>query len=112
MIDSAFMTNGIHRCAAGYLQAIVDKMRAAGGLFIADEVQSGFGRMGTHMWGHQHHGVVPDFVTIGKPAGNGHPIGAIITRAEILSRFVRTGRSFPPLAAAMSPVRRGLPCLT
>ena len=94
MIDSAFMTNGILDAPPGYLQAIVKRVRAAGGLFIADEVQSGFGRMGTAFWGHRHHGVVPDFITIGKPAGNGHPVGAVITRPEILDRFTRSGPFF------------------
>lgn len=89
MVDSAFMTNGIIEVPQGYLAAVVDKIHAAGGLFIADEVQSGFGRMGSHLWGHQHHGVVPDFVTLGKPAGNGHPIGVVITRPEILDHFTR-----------------------
>jgi 4-aminobutyrate aminotransferase-like enzyme/aminoglycoside phosphotransferase (APT) family kinase protein len=87
IIDSAFMTNGILDVPSGYVSALVKKTHAAGGLFIADEVQSGFGRMGTAMWGHAHHGVVPDFVTIGKPAGNGFPLGVIITRAEILEKF-------------------------
>jgi 4-aminobutyrate aminotransferase-like enzyme len=94
MIDSAFMTNGMLDAPAGYLRAVCDRVRAAGGLFIADEVQSGFGRMGTAMWGHQHHGVVPDFVTIGKPAGNGHPIGAVITRPEIVEHFTRRAAFF------------------
>ena len=94
MIDSAFMTNGILDAPAGYLRGIVERVRAAGGLFIADEVQSGFGRMGTAFWGHQHHGVTPDFITIGKPAGNGHPVGAVITRPEILDRFTRDGPFF------------------
>ena len=70
---------------------VVEKVRTAGGLFIADEVQSGFGRMGSDMWGHRHHGVVPDFITIGKPAGNGHPLGVVMTRPEILEHF--TGES-------------------
>ena len=94
MIDSAFMTNGMLDAPAGYLSRVVDKIRAAGGMFIADEVQSGFGRMGTALWGHQHHGVVPDFVTIGKPAGNGHPLGVIVTRAEILHHFTKTAPFF------------------
>ena len=59
MTDSAFMTNGILDVAPGYLQSVVDRVRAAGGLFIADEVQSGYGRMGTHFWGHRHHGSTP-----------------------------------------------------
>lgn len=94
MVDSAFMSNGMLDVPEGYLSAVVGKIRAAGGLFIADEVQSGFGRMGTAMWGHQHHGVVPDFVTIGKPAGNGHPIGVLITRPEILDHFTKTAPFF------------------
>lgn len=94
MVDSAFMTNGMLDVPQGYLSAVASKIRAAGGLFIADEVQSGFGRMGTAMWGHQHHGVVPDFVTIGKPAGNGHPIGVLITRPEILDHFTKTAPFF------------------
>ncbi len=94
MIDSAFMTNGILDAPPGYLTGIVSRVRAAGGLFIADEVQSGFGRMGTHFWGHRHHGVTPDFITIGKPAGNGHPVGAVITRPEILSHFLKAGPFF------------------
>jgi 4-aminobutyrate aminotransferase-like enzyme/Ser/Thr protein kinase RdoA (MazF antagonist) len=94
MVDSAFMTNGILDAPAGYLAGIVDRVRQAGGLFIADEVQSGFGRMGTAFWGHRHHGVAPDFITIGKPAGNGHPVGAVITRPEILAHFLKSGPFF------------------
>ena len=94
MVDSSFMSNGMLEAPSGYLSRVVAKIRASGGLFIADEVQSGFGRMGTALWGHQHHGVVPDFVTIGKPAGNGHPIGVIITRPEILSHFTKHAAFF------------------
>ena len=95
IIDSAFMTNGIINAPPGYVAGVARRVREAGGLFIADEVQSGFGRMGTHMWGHQHHGVVPDFVTIGKPAGNGYPVGVVITRSDLLERFTtETGPFF------------------
>ena len=94
MIDSAFMTNGVLDAPQGYLQGVAARVRAAGGLLIADEVQSGFGRMGTAFWGHRHHGVTPDFITIGKPAGNGHPVGAVITRPEILSHFLKAGPFF------------------
>jgi 4-aminobutyrate aminotransferase-like enzyme len=88
IIDSAFLTNGVLEPVPGYLAAVFEKVRAAGGLCIADEVQSGFGRMGGHFWGYQQHGVTPDFVTIGKPAGNGHPIGVVLTRPEILDHFL------------------------
>ena len=94
MVDSAFMTNGILDAPPGYLQGVVDRVRRAGGLFIADEVQSGFGRMGPSFWGHRHHGVTPDFITIGKPAGNGYPLGVVITRPEILSHFLQFGPFF------------------
>lgn len=86
--DMAFMTNGILEPCPGYVADLFARVRAAGGLCISDEVQSGFGRMGRHFWGYQHHGVTPDFVTIGKPAGNGHPIGVVLTRPEIFDHFL------------------------
>jgi 4-aminobutyrate aminotransferase-like enzyme/Ser/Thr protein kinase RdoA (MazF antagonist) len=89
MIDSALMTNGVLEPVPGYVAEVAAKVRAAGGLVIGDEVQSGFGRMGTYMWGHQHHGIVPDIVTIGKPAGNGHPLGVVVTTPEILETFLK-----------------------
>jgi 4-aminobutyrate aminotransferase-like enzyme/Ser/Thr protein kinase RdoA (MazF antagonist) len=89
MIDSALMTNGVLEPQPGYLAEVFRKIRAAGGLCIGDEVQSGFGRMGTYMWGHTHHDVVPDIVTIGKPAGNGHPLGIVITTPEIMEAFLK-----------------------
>lgn len=89
MVDSAFMTNGVLEPQKDYLATVFAKVRAAGGLCIGDEVQSGFGRMGSFMWGHTHHGVVPDIVTIGKPAGNGHPLGVVITTPEIMECFLK-----------------------
>ncbi len=88
IIDMAFMTNGILEPVPGYVAGVFERVRKAGGLCISDEVQSGYGRMGTHFFGYQHHGVVPDFVTIGKPAGNGHPIGVVLTRPEIFDHFL------------------------
>ncbi len=70
MIDTSFVNHGIIDVPAGYLKLVVDKVRAAGGVFIADEVQSGFGRMGNHMWGCQAHGVEAEIVALGKPIGN------------------------------------------
>ena len=67
----------------GYLQKVYDAVRAAGGVCIADEVQTGYGRIGTHFWGFEKYGVVPDIVVLGKPIGNGHPIGAVITTPAI-----------------------------
>ncbi len=72
----------------------MNEIRAAGGLFIADEVQPGFGRTGERMWGFQRHDVVPDIVTMGKPMGNGHPIAAIAARPQWLAEFARRTRYF------------------
>lgn len=71
----------------GYLQNVYDAVRAAGGVCIADEVQTGYGRIGTHFWGFEKYGVVPDIVVLGKPIGNGHPIGAVITTPAIAESF-------------------------
>ena len=71
----------------GYLSAVYEHVRAAGGLCIADEVQTGYGRIGTHFYGFEGQGIVPDIVVLGKPIGNGHPIGAVVTRPEIAAAF-------------------------
>ena len=77
----------------GYLQAVYPMVRDAGGVCIADEVQVGFGRVGSHMWAFETQGVVPDIVTLGKPIGNGHPMAAVITTPEIADAFA-TGMEF------------------
>jgi 4-aminobutyrate aminotransferase-like enzyme len=90
---AAFIAESILSCAgqieppAGYLEAAYRNARAAGALCIADEVQIGFGRVGSHMWGFQTADVTPDIVTLGKPIGNGHPIGAVVTTPEIAASF-------------------------
>ena len=71
----------------GYLAEVYRVVRAAGGVCIADEVQTGLGRMGTSFWAFEDQGVVPDIAVMGKPLGNGHPIGAVVTTAEIAAAF-------------------------
>lgn len=71
----------------GYLPAVYARVRAAGGVCIADEVQTGYGRIGTHFWAFEAHGVTPDIVVMGKPIGNGHPIGAVVTTPAIAAAF-------------------------
>jgi 4-aminobutyrate aminotransferase-like enzyme/Ser/Thr protein kinase RdoA (MazF antagonist) len=71
----------------GYLEAAYSAARAAGGVVIADEVQVGFGRVGSHLWAFETQGVAPDIVTMGKPIGNGHPMGAVVTTEEIAASF-------------------------
>ncbi|HMQ35351.1 MAG TPA: aminotransferase class III-fold pyridoxal phosphate-dependent enzyme, partial [Chloroflexaceae bacterium] len=71
----------------GYLEAVYARVRAAGGVCIADEVQVGFGRLGERFWGFELQGVVPDIVVLGKPIGNGFPLGAVVTSAAIAASF-------------------------
>ena len=71
----------------GYLNQVYEAVRGAGGVCIADEVQTGFGRIGTHFYAFEKYGVVPDIVVLGKPIGNGHPIGAVITTRAIAESF-------------------------
>ena len=71
----------------GYLADVYAQVRAAGGVCIADEVQVGFGRLGTHFWGFETQGVTPDIVVLGKPIGNGFPLGAVITTPELAASF-------------------------
>jgi 4-aminobutyrate aminotransferase-like enzyme/Ser/Thr protein kinase RdoA (MazF antagonist) len=71
----------------GYLAGAYGYARAAGAVCVADEVQVGFGRVGTHFWAFEAQGVVPDIVTMGKPIGNGHPLGAVVTTPEIAASF-------------------------
>ncbi|WP_457151797.1 aminotransferase class III-fold pyridoxal phosphate-dependent enzyme [Mesorhizobium sp. P5_C1] len=79
---------------SGFFDDALRAVREAGGLVIADEVQPGFGRTGSHFWGHQRAGFVPDIVTMGKPMGNGHPVAAVVTTREILATFRDAFRYF------------------
>lgn len=87
MVDGVFSSDGTFVDPAGFLKPTVDAVHAAGGLFIADEVQPGFGRTGEAMWGFMRHGFLPDMVTMGKPMGNGLPMGATVVKPEILAVF-------------------------
>jgi len=72
---------------AGYLSGVYEAVRAGGGVCVADEVQVGFGRVGTHWWAFETQGVVPDIVTLGKPIGNGFPLSAVVVRKEVARSF-------------------------
>ena len=87
LFDSLFSSEGMPRLPEGLISGMIDRIHAAGGLVIADEVQSGFGRTGTHMWGYQRVGMVADLVTLGKPMGNGHPMAAVVTSEALLEEF-------------------------
>lgn len=94
LVDTIFSSDGVLADPPGFLQPAVAAARAAGALFIADEVQPGFGRCGEGMWHFARHGVIPDMVTMGKPMGNGHPIAAMAARPELLKEFGARSRYF------------------
>lgn len=94
IVDTIFSSDGVFSDPAGFLAPAVDVVRRAGGLFIADEVQPGFGRTGDAMWGFQRHGIVPDMAVIGKPMGNGVPIAAMIARPDVVQNFGQRSRYF------------------
>ncbi|MEX3007342.1 aspartate aminotransferase family protein [Hoeflea sp. TYP-13] len=89
-----FANEGFPHLPKGWLDATTKVVRAAGGIIIADEVQPGFGRIGTHMWGHQRIGLAPDIVTLGKPMANGHPVGGVVTSPDIMAAFRKSFRYF------------------
>lgn len=89
-----FANEGFPDLPKDFLQPAIAAVRKAGGVVIADEVQPGFGRTGTHMWGHQYAGFVPDVVTMGKPMGNGHPVAAVVTSTDTLNAFRKAFRYF------------------
>ena len=97
---AGFITESVWSCGGqvvppeGYLEEAFAHVRKAGGVCIVDEVQVGFGRVGKTFWGFQLQNVVPDIVVMGKPIGNGHPLGAVVTTQKIAEAFGRTGMEF------------------
>jgi 4-aminobutyrate aminotransferase-like enzyme len=87
LIDASFANEGLPEPVPGYVAKAVALVREAGGALIADEVQCGFGRTGEAMWGYQLAGVVPDFVTMGKPMGNGYPVGGVAANGDLVDSF-------------------------
>jgi 4-aminobutyrate aminotransferase-like enzyme/Ser/Thr protein kinase RdoA (MazF antagonist) len=87
ILDGVLQSDGVFDLDPAYVQALVQMTHDAGGLWIADEVQGGHGRTGDAMWSFERFGIEPDFVTLGKPMGNGHPVAAVITRRELAQRF-------------------------
>ncbi len=94
VIDTIISSGGVVRPPRGYLKTAAEIIRKVGGLFIADEVQPGFGRTGKQFWGYAADDVIPDIVTMGKPMGNGHPLAAVVSRREIVKDFAKKGRYF------------------
>ena len=110
-----FANEGLPSLPPGWLDKAVAAIRAAGGIVIADEVQPGFGRAGSHFWGHDKLGFAPDVVVMGKPMANGHPVGAVATRPDVMAAFRNAFSYFNPFggnpvsaAAALAVLRHPL----
>ena len=94
VVDTIISSAGVVSPPPGYLKKAAEIIRAAGGLFVADEVQPGFGRTGKNFWGFEADEFAPDIVTMGKPMGNGQPLAATVTRTEIVERFSKKASYF------------------
>ena len=86
-IDSGLTSSGIFDPPVGWASAVAEQVRAAGALVVADEVQYGMARSGSHFWGFERRGLIPDIVTLGKPIGNGFPMGVIIANRAMIEEF-------------------------
>ncbi|MBL8268443.1 aspartate aminotransferase family protein [Steroidobacter sp.] len=111
LIDTFFANEGLPDRVPGYVEKAVEIVRQAGGLFICDEVQSGFARTGAAMWGHRLTSVTPDIVTLGKPMGNGHPLAGVITRRELVDKFGQVANYFNTFGANPVSAAAGLAVL-
>ncbi len=89
-----FLNEGFPTQVEGWLKPAEEVVRKAGGLLICDEVQSGFGRIGSHFWAYERQAVRPDIVVLGKPMANGHPVGAVVSSLEIMTTFRNGFRYF------------------
>ena len=87
LCDGIFDSNGALTAPPDYFKQVYQQIRAAGGLCVADEIQSGLCRLGENMWGFEDSGVIPDIVTMGKPIGDGHPLAAVVTTPDIARQF-------------------------
>jgi 4-aminobutyrate aminotransferase-like enzyme len=111
LVDSIFASDGIFPDPVGVLAPAADAIREAGGVFIADEVQAGFGRTGHGMWGFGRHDVTPDIVTLGKAMGGGHPIAGVVAKPDILSEFGERSRYFNTCGGTPVSCRVGMAVL-
>jgi 4-aminobutyrate aminotransferase-like enzyme len=111
LVDTIFSSDGVFPDPRGFLAPAVEIVHARGGLFIADEVQPGFARTGEAFWGFARHGVIPDIVTMGKPMGNGFPMGGVATRPELLDHFTAQTKYFNTFGGNPAAAAAGLAVL-
>ena len=106
LVDTVFTTEGLPNMPGGAMERAVAAVHVAGGYYVADEVQPGFARTGENMWGYQLYDAAPDFVTMGKPMGNGHPLAGVVSKPELSEEFGEKAMYFNtfggnPVAAAV-----------
>ena len=111
MVDGSFISDGILGPAHDWVRRTAEATRAHGGLYVADEVQAGFGRTGDALWSVAAAGVAPDFVTLGKPMGNGFPVAAVITRADLADPFIEATDYFSTFGGNTVAAAAGLAVL-
>lgn len=109
--DSIFSSDGVFPVAPGFLQETLRAVHAAGGLYIADEVQPGFARTGAAMWGFMRHDIVPDMAVMGKPMGNGFPIGGVVVKPDVLQEFGASNGYFNTFGGSPAAAAAGLAVL-
>lgn len=94
IVDTIFSSDGVFPDPEGFLAPAAAAIRKAGGLFLADEVQPGFGRTGSRFWGFERHGLIPDMVSMGKPMGNGYPLAGLALQPRVIADFGAKARYF------------------
>ena len=99
LADPMFTSGGVLDPTPGFVRGLAEATHTAGGLFLADEVQAGFGRSGRGLWSFPNQDLTPDFVALGKPMGNGHPVAALLTRREIADAFTDVDEYFSTFGA-------------
>jgi 4-aminobutyrate aminotransferase-like enzyme len=111
IFDTVFSSEGIFDLPPGFLRSARNWADDTGALLVADEVQAGFARVGSRFWGFDVDDVVPDLVTLGKPMGNGYPMGAVVTSAEIAARFAEHRHFFSTFAGSPVAAAAGMAVL-
>ncbi|HYO20193.1 MAG TPA: aminotransferase class III-fold pyridoxal phosphate-dependent enzyme, partial [Dermatophilaceae bacterium] len=118
LAPAAFLCETLNGNAGGielpedYLRQVYDAVRAAGGVVIADEVQVGYGRLGSHFWGFEMHGVVPDIVCLAKATGNGFPVSAVVCSEAIADSFAAEGSLFASMGGTPAGAAAGIATLS
>ena len=111
MVDSSFISDGMRGPAHGWIRRTVEATHAHGGLYVADEVQAGFGRTGDALWSVAAADVVPDFITMGKPMGNGFPVAAVLARSDLVDPFIEATGYFSTFGGNTVAAAAGLAVL-